>query len=38
MLEADIVSELSEEPVFLTCGAAEPQRARHYFATALRRL
>ena len=38
VLEADVVSELSEEPVFLTCGAAEPQRARHYFATALRRL
>ena len=36
--EADVLSELSEEPVFLTCGAAEPQRARHYFATALRRL
>ena len=26
------------EPVFLTCGAAEPRRARHYFATALGRL
>jgi hypothetical protein len=38
VLEADVFSELSEEPVFLTCGAAEPQRARHYFATALRRL
>ena len=38
VLEADVVSELSEEPVFLTCGAAEPQRAHHYFATALRRL
>jgi hypothetical protein len=38
VLEADVVSELSDEPVFLTCGAAEPQRARHYFATALRRL
>ncbi len=38
VLEADVLSELSEEPVFLTCGAAEPQRARHYFATALRRL
>jgi hypothetical protein len=38
VLEADVVSELSEEPVHLTCGAAEPQRARHYMATALRRL
>ena len=38
VIEADVVSELSEEPVYLTCGAAEPQRARHYSATALRRL
>jgi hypothetical protein len=38
VIEADVVSELSEEPVHLTCGAAEPQRACHYTATALRRL
>lgn len=38
VIEADVVSELSEEPVYLTCSAAEPQRARHYTATALRRL
>jgi hypothetical protein len=38
VIEADVVSELSEEPVYLTCGAAEPQRARRYSATALRRL
>jgi hypothetical protein len=38
VIEADVVSELSEEPVHLTCSAAEPQRARHYTATALRRL
>jgi hypothetical protein len=38
VIEADVVSELSEEAVYLTCGAAEPQRARRYTATALRRL
>ncbi len=38
MIEADVGSELSDEPVYLTCGSAEPQRARHYAATALRRL
>jgi hypothetical protein len=38
VIEADVATELSDEPVYLTCGAAEPQRARHYFATALRRL
>ena len=38
VIEADIGSELSDEPAHLTCGAAEPQRARHYWATALRRL
>jgi hypothetical protein len=38
VLEADVVSELSEEAVHLTCGSAEPQRARHYTADALRRL
>ena len=38
VIEADVVSELSDEPVHLTCTAAEPQRARHYSATALRRL
>jgi hypothetical protein len=38
VFEADVVSELSDEPVHLTCSAAEPQRARRYTATALRRL
>lgn len=38
VIEADVGSKLSDEPVYLTCGAAEPQRARHYAATALRRL
>lgn len=36
--EVEVVSEVSDERVFLTCGAAEPQRARRYVATALRRL
>jgi hypothetical protein len=38
VIEADVVSELSDEAVHLTCCAAEPQRACHYTATALRRL
>ena len=38
VIESDVVSELSDEPVHLTCTALEPQRARHYTATALRRL
>jgi hypothetical protein len=38
VLEAEVVCELSEEPVHLTCGSAQPQHARHYAATALRRL
>jgi hypothetical protein len=38
VIEADVVCELSDEPVHLTCGAAEPKRAARYSATALRRL
>jgi hypothetical protein len=34
--EVDVVSELSEEPVFLTCSAATPQRARRFVATGQR--
>jgi hypothetical protein len=30
--EAEVVAEESEEPVFLTCGAAEPSRPRRYVA------
>jgi hypothetical protein len=36
--EVDVVSELAEEPVYLTCGAAEPVRPRHYVATGSRRV
>ena len=35
--EADVVAELAEEPVFLTCGAAEPSRPRRFTTTAIRR-
>ena len=35
--EADVVAELAEEPVFLTCGAAEPSRPRRFRTTAIRR-
>ena len=35
--EADVVSELADEPVFLTCGAAEPTRPRRFAATNVRR-
>jgi len=31
--EVDVVAELAEEPVFLTCGAAEPIRPRRFAAT-----
>jgi hypothetical protein len=31
--EVDVVSELSEEPVYLTCAAVNPQRARRLVAT-----
>ena len=31
--EVDVVSELSEEPVYLTCSALTPQRARRFRAT-----
>jgi hypothetical protein len=34
--EIDVVAELSEEPVFLTCSAATPQRARRFVATGQR--
>jgi hypothetical protein len=36
--EADVVAEVADEPVFLTCGAAEPSRPRRFVATAVRRL
>ena len=35
--EANVVAELAEEPVFLTCGAAEPSRPRRFTTTAIRR-
>jgi hypothetical protein len=31
--EVDVVSELSDEPVYLTCGSITPQHARRYLAT-----
>src|SRR5918994_4051384 len=31
--DVDVVSELSDEPIFLTCSAATPQRARRFVAT-----
>jgi hypothetical protein len=34
--EADVVAELADEPVFLTCGAAQPSRPRRFTATAVR--
>ena len=37
VFEADVVAELADEPVFLTCGAAEPSRPRHFTASAIRR-
>ena len=36
--EVDVEAELADEPVFLTCGAAEPTRPRHFRATAIRRV
>ncbi len=36
--EVDVVAEAAEDPVFLTCSAAEPSRPRHYRAAAVRRL
>ncbi len=36
--EVDVAAELADEPVYLTCGAAEPSRPRHFAATAVRRL
>lgn len=36
--EVDVIAELADEPVYLTCGAAEPTRARHFRAKAVRRL
>jgi hypothetical protein len=35
--EVDVEAALADEPVYLTCGAAEPSRPRHYKATAVRR-
>jgi hypothetical protein len=34
--EVDVVAEESDEPVFLTCGAAQPNRPRRYSAAAIR--
>jgi hypothetical protein len=34
----DVAGELADEPVYLTCGAPEPSRPRHFAATAIRRL
>lgn len=36
--EVEVEATESEEPVYLTCGAARPQHARRYEATALRTL
>lgn len=36
--EADVEARTTDEPVYLTCGSARPQHARHYVATALRTL
>jgi hypothetical protein len=36
--EADVAAELADEPVYLTCGAAQPTRPRHFRATAVRRV
>jgi hypothetical protein len=38
LFEVDVVAELGEEEVFLTCGAARTSRARHFRATAVRRV
>ena len=35
--EVDVVEERGEEPVYLTCGAVTPQRARRYVASDRRR-
>ena len=35
--EADVVSELADEPVYLTCGATEPSRPRRFTSTHVRR-
>jgi hypothetical protein len=34
--EVDIAATLADEPTYLTCGSAEPQRARRHLATAYR--
>jgi hypothetical protein len=36
--EVDVVAEESGEPVYLTCGAAQPSRPRHFAATAIRQV
>ena len=38
LFEVDVAAELGDEPVFLTCGAARPSRARRFAATAIRRV
>jgi hypothetical protein len=35
--EVDVVAEEAGEPVYLTCGAAQPTRPRHFTAAAIRR-
>jgi hypothetical protein len=34
--DVDVVAEEAGEPVYLTCGAAQPSRPRHFRATAIR--
>jgi hypothetical protein len=36
--EVDVEAVLADEPVYLTCGAAEPTRPRRFCATAIRRV
>jgi hypothetical protein len=38
LFEADVAAEVADEPVYLTCGAAEPSRPRHFGAAAIRRV
>jgi hypothetical protein len=38
LYEADVAAEVADEPVYLTCGAAEPTRPRNFRATSIRRV
>jgi hypothetical protein len=38
VFEVDVAAELADEPVYLTCSAAEPSRPRHFRAAAIRRV